>query len=77
MSVKRIKVLLDVLESGRGGSLSVNSRRFAYFIWVEKRQERVLDIGGCEFEDVEVFSDIANIDNLELLRDVVAFGVTL
>lgn len=32
MSIKRIEVLLDVLESGRGGSLSIDRSCFAHFI---------------------------------------------
>jgi len=61
------EVFLDVLETGGGRATLVRHRRFDCLVGVEKGQKGVFDICGCKFEDVEIFSDEAKVEKLELL----------
>ena len=62
-----VQVFLDVVEALRRSGLSTH---FALFVRVEQRNKRVFDICSSELKDIEVFTDVSEVDDLHLLRDV-------
>lgn len=65
---KLSQILLDILEALRGSSFS---SELALLVGVEEWDERVLNIRSSQLEDVEVFSNIAQVDHLHLLGNMI------
>lgn len=70
MDLELSQILLDVLETG-GRWAHVIFGTLVGLVRVEQRQERVLYVSSCQFKDVEVFTDVSEVDELQLLRGVV------
>jgi len=43
-----------------------------HLVGIEERQERVLNIGRCQLEDIEIFTDVSEVDKLQLLPSAIA-----
>ena len=63
-----VQVFLDILKTLRSSSFPA---QFAQLVGIEQWDERVFNVCSSELKDVKVISDVSEIDDLHLLRDVV------